>query len=129
MTGAYDVGILTIGCIDMTDVEVLQIFAVNMIVPMISIVYWNGEISPSAELSINMATLVGTFIGQVVTGVLGDRLGRKKMYGALLILIIVGTVGLSLVSKGVTNSVNILGWIVSWRILMGIGIGGDYPLR
>ncbi len=129
MTGAYDVGILTIGCIDMTDVEVLQIFAVNMIVPMISIVYWNGEISPSAELSINMATLVGTFIGQVVIGVLGDRLGRKKMYGALLIMIIVGTVGLSIVSKGVANSVNILGWIVSWRILMGIGIGGDYPLR
>ena len=60
--------------------EALQIFAVNMIVPMISIVYWNGEISPSAELSINMATLVGTFIGQVVVGVLGDRLGRKKMH-------------------------------------------------
>ncbi|OCK96699.1 MFS general substrate transporter [Cenococcum geophilum 1.58] len=110
MTGAYD------------------IFAVNMIVPMISIVYWNGEISPSAELSINMATLVGTFIGQVVVGVLGDRLGRKKMYGLLLILIIIGTVGLSLVSKGAANSINILGWVVSWRILMGVGIGGDYPL-
>lgn len=110
MTGAYD------------------IFAVNMIVPMISIVYWNGKISPSAELSINMATLVGTLIGQVVVGVLGDRLGRKKMYGPLLILIIVGTVGLSLVSKGVANSVNVLGWVVSWRILMGAGIGGDYPL-
>ena len=129
MTGAYDVSILTIGCIDITDVEALQIYAVNMIVPMVSIVYWNGEISPSAELSINMATLVGTLIGQVVVGVLGDRLGRKKMYGALLILIIVGTVGLSLVSKGVANSVNVLGWVVSWRILMGAGIGGDYPLR
>lgn len=129
MTGAYDVSILTIGRIDTTDVEALQIYAVNMIVPMISIVYWNGEISPSAELSINMATLVGTLIGQVVVGVLGDRLGRKKMYGALLILIIVGTVGLSLVSKGVANSVNVLGWVVSWRILMGAGIGGDYPLR
>ena len=129
MTGAYDVSTLTISCIDMTNIEAPQIFAVNMIVPMISIVYWNGEISPSAELSINMATLVGTFIGQVVIGVLGDRLGRKKMYGALLILIIIGTVGLSLVSKGVANSINILGWVVSWRILMGIGIGGDYPLR
>lgn len=110
MTGAYD------------------IFAVNMIVPMVSIVYWGNKIPPSAELSINMATLVGTFIGQVTVGVLGDRLGRKKMYGALLILIIVGTVGLALVSKGAANSVNILGWIVSWRILMGTGIGGDYPL-
>jgi PHS family inorganic phosphate transporter-like MFS transporter len=129
MTGAYDVSILTIGCIDITDVQALQIFAVNMIVPMISIVYWNGEISPSAELSINMATLVGTLIGQVVVGVLGDRRGRKGMYGPLLILIIVGTVGLSLVSKGVANSVNVLGWVVSWRLLMGIGIGGDYPLR
>lgn len=129
MTGAYDVSIPAIGCIDTTDVEALQIFAVNMIVPMISIVYWNGEISPSAELSINMATLVGTLIGQVVVGVLGDRHGRKKMYGHLLILIIVGTVGLSLVSRGIANSVNVLGWVVSWRILMGVGIGGDYPLR
>jgi MFS transporter, PHS family, inorganic phosphate transporter len=129
MTGAYDVSILAIGCIDTADVEALQIFAVNMIVPMISIVYWNGEISPSAELSINMATLVGTLIGQVVFGVLGDRHGRKEMYGHLLILIIVGTVGLSLVSRGIANSVNVLGWVVSWRILMGVGIGGDYPLR
>lgn len=96
---------------------------------MVSIVYWNGKIPPSEELSINMATLVGTLIGQVAFGILGDRLGRKKMYGPLLILIIVATVCLALISKGTANSINILPWIISWRLLMGIGIGGDYPLR
>jgi MFS transporter, PHS family, inorganic phosphate transporter len=100
-----------------------------MIVPMVGIVYWNGNIPPSEELSINMATLVGMLIGQVSVGILGDRLGRKKIYGPLLILIIVGTVGLDLISKGAASSINILAWIISWRLLMGIGIGGDHPLR
>jgi len=37
-----------------------------------------------------------------------DRLGRKGMYGALLMLMIVGTVSLSLASKAAVNYVNVL---------------------
>ncbi|OCK85454.1 MFS general substrate transporter [Lepidopterella palustris CBS 459.81] len=105
-----------------------DIFAVNMITPMLGIVFWNGKMPQRDATSIGLATLVGMLIGQVAVGILGDRYGRKKMYGVLLIIMIVTTVSLALCSRGALNSVNILGWIISWRLLMGAAIGGDYVL-
>src|SRR5947207_15134559 len=99
-----------------------------MIMPMLEIVYWKGKMPPRKSLSINRATMIGTLMGQVTFGILGDRYGRKKMYGVLLIIIMVATVGMALCSIGAQNSVDILAWIVTWRLLMGIGIGGGYPL-
>lgn len=48
------------------------------------------------------------------------------MYGLELIIIIFATLAHSLSSN--SPSVNIIGVIIFWRVLMGIGIGGDYPL-
>lgn len=48
------------------------------------------------------------------------------MYGLELIIIIFATLAHSLSSS--SPSVNIIGVIIFWRVLMGIGIGGDYPL-
>jgi hypothetical protein len=47
--------------------------------------------SGSDEIGINMATLVGTLIGQIIFGILGDRLGRKRCFGALLLIMIFAT--------------------------------------
>jgi len=68
--------------------------------------------------------------------------GRKKMYGLELILIIFATVAQALSAD--SPACSIVGVIVFWRVLMGIGklyqdsyqglancligIGGDYPL-
>jgi MFS transporter, PHS family, inorganic phosphate transporter len=99
-----------------------------MVLPMLEIVYWQNSLSASQQTAINLATLVGTIIGQLTFGILADRYGRKRMYGYELIIVIVATVGLALCSKGAQSSVNILAWVISWRLLMGIGIGADYPL-
>ena len=48
------------------------------------------------------------------------------MYGLELILIIFATVGQALASD--SRALSITGTIIFWRVLMGIGIGGDYPL-
>jgi MFS family permease len=50
------------------------------------------------------------------------------MYGIVLIIIMSATVGLALSSKGAENSVNILPWLIVWKLLMGFGMGGDIPL-
>ena len=41
-------------------------------------------------------------------------------------LIIVATFGQAL--SGAGHAVNIIGVLVVWRFIMGVGIGGDYPL-
>jgi len=47
------------------------------------------------------------------------------MYGVELTIMIVATLSLSLSSDG--DSLSVVGVIIFWRVILGIGIGGDYP--
>ncbi|KAI8606985.1 major facilitator superfamily domain-containing protein, partial [Chytriomyces sp. MP71] len=69
----------------------------------------------------------GNLIGQVGFGILGDKLGRKKMYGVELIIMIVCTIGSALAAP-MKNGWSILVILSIWRFFLGIGIGGDYPM-
>ncbi|KAE9988762.1 hypothetical protein EG328_007366 [Venturia inaequalis] len=64
----------------------------------------------------------------IVVGILADRYGRKRLYGIELLVLTLATVLMSLSSKGALASTNGLIWILTWRFIMGLGIGGDYPL-
>src|SRR5581483_7446600 len=48
------------------------------------------------------------------------------MYGIELMIIIVAAIGSAVGGEGYAISVTSL--IMFWRVIMGIGIGGDYPL-
>ncbi|KAH7084872.1 major facilitator superfamily domain-containing protein [Paraphoma chrysanthemicola] len=106
-----------------------DIFCVSLLTIMLGIVYKHdnkGVLLTPQDTAIKLATSAGTVIGQVGFGALADIVGRKKMYGLELILIIAATLAQSLVGPGPGTSV--VGLIIFWRVLMGIGIGGDYPL-
>ncbi|KAK4948064.1 hypothetical protein LTR10_013118 [Elasticomyces elasticus] len=75
---------------------------------------------------IKVMTSVGTVVGQLFFGWLADRVGRKRMYGYELLIISLATLGQAI--TGPSSAIGITGLLVFWRILMGIGIGGDYPL-
>src|SRR5579862_5696503 len=47
------------------------------------------------------------------------------MYGMELIVMIIATLGLTLGTTG--QSINVIGVTIFWRVILGIGIGGDYP--
>jgi PHS family inorganic phosphate transporter-like MFS transporter len=106
-----------------------DIFAVSLLTTMLGIVYWpqeKGAMPTPSDTAIKVATSGGTVLGQLGFGALADIIGRKKMYGLELILIIFTTMAQSLSSN--SASISIVGIIIFWRVLMGIGIGGDYPL-
>ncbi|KAJ0900669.1 putative major facilitator, sugar transporter, major facilitator superfamily [Helianthus annuus] len=70
--------------------------------------------------------LMGAVIGQLVFGRLGDRVGRRRVYGVSLIMMVVGSIGCGLSLSSLTSLVFVsLGF---FRFLLGMGIGGDYPL-
>ncbi|KAJ5128941.1 hypothetical protein N7476_007558 [Penicillium atrosanguineum] len=104
------------------------LFASNMALPMISYVYWKDEVSSIRLTCINIATLAGTLLGMVMFGFLADKYGRKKMYGAELVLLITATLGVVMSSQGKDGSMDIFAWLIWWRICVGIGVGADYPL-
>ncbi|OVA01908.1 General substrate transporter [Macleaya cordata] len=70
--------------------------------------------------------LVGTLSGQLVFGWLGDKLGRKKVYGITLVLMVICAIcsGLSFGS----TAKSVIGTLCFFRFWLGFGIGGDYPL-
>ncbi|KAG0330272.1 Inorganic phosphate transporter pho84 [Podila humilis] len=107
--------------------DAYDLFAINLVTPMLGIIYFNGGALPSdLDLGIKVSASIGTFMGQIGFGYLADRLGRKKMYGVELMIIIVATLGQSLSGNG--YSLSLPAAIMIWRLIVGIGIGGDYPL-
>jgi PHS family inorganic phosphate transporter-like MFS transporter len=94
---------------------------------MLGYVYWPHHLEdgvPSVPSSIKTAmmcsTLAGTMVGQIGFGMAADVLGRRKMYGLELVIIIVGTMLLLMSSNGEHNSMAIGGWLVTWRAIMGM---------
>lgn len=109
-----------------------DIFAINIATTMFSYVFWGadqglaGKIPTSTTTLIKVSTSVGTVIGQLFFGWIADVVGRKKVYGVELMIIIAATIGQTIV--GESPAITFVGTLVFWRIVMGIGIGGDYPL-
>ncbi|GAA6047400.1 hypothetical protein JCM3770_001286 [Rhodotorula araucariae] len=110
--------------------DAYDIFAINLAAGMIGYVYnmhsHKGALTANQDLGLKIATPVGTLIGQLLFGWLADLVGRKKMYGFELMIIIIATVGQAV--AGHAPAISILGVLIFWRFIMGIGIGGDYPL-
>ncbi|KAH6709092.1 major facilitator superfamily domain-containing protein [Leptodontidium sp. MPI-SDFR-AT-0119] len=106
-----------------------DIFTASFLTIMLGIVYEHsnsGKLHVAQDTAIKVATSAGTVLGQFGFGALADILGRKKMYGFELILIIIATLAQTMLGSG--PGVSIVGTMIFWRVLMGIGIGGDYPL-
>lgn len=103
-----------------------DIFAIGLVTSLLGVVYFGGKIPDADDTAIKVATSAGTVAGQVGFGILADVVGRKKMYGLELMIIIFSTLSQSLSSS--SPAMSIVGLIVFWRVLMGVGIGGDYPL-
>jgi PHS family inorganic phosphate transporter-like MFS transporter len=109
-----------------------EIFASNLAVSMLGIIYWQGDDSGSGkipfglEAAIKVASLAGVVIGQLLFGWLADHIGRRSMYGYGLMVIILTT--LAQVVSSSSSAITTSGLLIFWRVIMGVGTGGDYLL-
>jgi MFS transporter, PHS family, inorganic phosphate transporter len=130
------------------DVTILneQIFAINMVTPMLRIDYFESDMPPNIQIGINIATLGGSILGQLIFGIAADRLGRRRMYGWELLITIVATIGVATASSGIggidstpgisptyrpdprNGSLSIVCGLVAWRFVLGLAIGAGHPL-
>lgn len=108
--------------------DAYDLFIINQVTPLLAVVYF-----PTTGLPNQMQDLVkaganiGCVIGQLLFGFLGDHYGRSFVYGKELILIIIATIVCISVPSYFTGN-QVLLWIFITRIVLGIGIGGDYPM-
>ncbi|KAL4074946.1 major facilitator superfamily domain-containing protein [Scleroderma yunnanense] len=106
--------------------DAYDIFAIDIAVNMLKFTYGNGSISSWTSTGLKVATPIGNLVGQLLFGWLADIYGRKRMYGIELLIMIVATFSQAL--SGQSPAVGIIGALIFWRFVMGVGIGGDYPL-
>ncbi|CAE6442849.1 unnamed protein product [Rhizoctonia solani] len=108
-----------------------SIFAIGIAETIIGLVYGveGAKLEPKSELALKVSTQVGIFFGQLVFGWLADVLGRKRMYGFELMIVILGTLAQACAGEARNGrTISIVVMLTVWRFVMGVGIGADYPL-
>ncbi|KAK3390281.1 phosphate/H+ symporter [Podospora didyma] len=117
-----------------------DIFAINLITTFLGVVFWQGPPSEAVNgfggnygllpstvnTALKASTSAGIVIGQVIFGWLADVFGRRRMYGIELGIIVLSTLNCALASP--SQAMSSTGLLIFWRVMMGVGIGGDYPL-
>ncbi|KAF3338673.1 inorganic phosphate transporter 1-4-like protein [Carex littledalei] len=113
--------------------DAYDLFVISIVAKLIGRLYYTdptyknpGTLPPNVSAAVTGVALCGTLAGQLFFGWLGDKLGRKSVYGFTLILMVICSVfsGLSLghEPKGVITT------LCFFRFWLGFGVGGDYPL-
>jgi MFS family permease len=69
---------------------------------------------------VGSTALLSAFLGATVFGRIADIFGRKSVYGLEAAVMAVAALATAV-------SPNII-WLLVWRFILGIGIGGDYPV-
>jgi MFS family permease len=72
------------------------------------------------ESLVTSTALLASALGALLFGRVADMLGRKRIYGVEVLVLAAGAIGCALAP-------NIL-WLIALRFILGIGIGGDYPV-
>ena len=85
-----------------------------------SIVKHQWYVTPTADGLVTSTALLAAAIGALLFGRVADMLGRKRIYGYEVLVLAIGAIASAL-------SPNVW-WLIGFRFILGIGIGGDYPV-
>lgn len=113
--------------------DAYDLFCISLVTKMLGRIYYTkpgapkpGSLPPDVSAAVNGVALCGTLAGQLFFGWLGDKLGRKKVYGITLMLMCLCSIASGLSFGHEAKSV--MATLCFFRFWLGFGIGGDYPL-
>lgn len=113
--------------------DAYDLFCISLVTKLLGRIYYHnngdakpGSLPPNVSAAVNGVAFCGTLAGQLFFGWLGDKMGRKRVYGMTLMVMVIAAIasGLSFgkSAKGVMTT------LCFFRFWLGFGIGGDYPL-
>ncbi|CAB4291512.1 unnamed protein product [Prunus armeniaca] len=113
--------------------DAYDLFCISLVTKLLGRIYYHvenaekpGILPPNVSAAVNGVAFCGTLAGQLFFGWLGDKMGRKKVYGMTLMLMVICSIASGL-SFG-QNPKSVMTTLCFFRFWLGFGIGGDYPL-
>ncbi|XP_057423741.1 inorganic phosphate transporter 1-4 [Lotus japonicus] len=113
--------------------DAYDLFCISLVTKLLGRIYYHvdgaekpGTLPPNVSAAVNGVAFIGTLSGQLFFGWLGDKMGRKKVYGMTLMLMVVASIASGL-SFG-HDPKTVMTTLCFFRFWLGFGIGGDYPL-
>ena len=113
--------------------DAYDLFCVSLVTKLLGRIYYHvegaakpGTLPPNVSAAVNGVALCGTLAGQLFFGWLGDKMGRKRVYGMTLMLMVICSIASGL-SLG-RDAKAVMSTLCFFRFWLGFGIGGDYPL-
>lgn len=111
--------------------DAYDLFCISLVTKLLGRIYYTvgdrpGSLPPNVAAAVNGVALVGTLVGQLFFGWLGDKMGRKRVYGMTLMIMVIFSIcsGLSFGHEPRF----VIATLCFCRFWLGFGIGGDYPL-
>ncbi|KAH8083788.1 phosphate transporter [Cristinia sonorae] len=109
--------------------DAYDLFVINPVATMLQYrLYGGNPLPPGLEGFVKAGANIGSVIGQFVFGFAADYYGRKAVYGKELMLIIFATIMTLTTPTGALSPESSLIYLAVFRIILGIGVGGDYPM-
>uniref|UniRef100_K3WG08 Major facilitator superfamily (MFS) profile domain-containing protein n=1 Tax=Globisporangium ultimum (strain ATCC 200006 / CBS 805.95 / DAOM BR144) TaxID=431595 RepID=K3WG08_GLOUD len=106
--------------------DAYDLFVMNVVNIVLTEQYGKHVYTAHMKSSVSAAALIGAVIGQLLFGYLGDVFGRKVNMIITCCLLIFGGILCTCAYGG--SGTNTLWFLVIARGLLGVGIGGEYPL-
>ncbi len=97
--------------------DAYDLFVIGIVLIMIKGIF---SLTPFQIGLLASSALFGAAVGPLIFGYVGDKIGRKHTYWITILILIIGAIG-SAFSYGFIT-------LFIWRFILGVGIGGDYPL-
>ncbi|KAK8682194.1 hypothetical protein V6N13_054588 [Hibiscus sabdariffa] len=113
--------------------DAYDLFCISLVTKLLGRIYYHtkgalapGTLPSNVSAAVNGVAFCGTLAGQLFFGWLGDKMGRKRVYGMTLLLMVICSFasGLSFSS----DAKFVMATLCFFRFWLGFGIGGDYPL-
>ncbi|HEX3369323.1 MAG TPA: MFS transporter [Candidatus Cybelea sp.] len=97
--------------------DAYDLFVIGVVIKLLSTQWHIGALEASV---LGATALVSAAIGSAVFGRIADVFGRKYIYGFEVLVLGAGAIA-SAFAPGIW-------WLVAFRFILGLGIGGDYPV-
>ncbi len=97
--------------------DAYDLFIIGVVMSLLKPIWHVGKIE---EGLVGSTALLAAAIGALLFGRVADMLGRKRIYGVEVLVLAAGAIASAFSPK--------IWWLIGFRFILGIGIGGDYPV-